>query len=274
MSAPGERDLTFVLYGLDHMSGHVLADVFAEKISKLVRGLKKIDKFENGGARFEYTVVDLKIGSTEFAVHEKPIGKKRAKVSPSQGLARVASSFAKNDYRNPEKFDVYIDILDGLCAKAGEKFKYGVVKSNPTNVDVRIDPYLGDILDKVRRELAESEAEKGTERLYFRGSAWGAFDGVLKEVDLRNQELRSGHLILSAGNRDIPCVIHVPIEEFREAIDARIIAEGDAIYDGRSAMPSRLEIRKIKRVRGDNFLRWGGSFDEFSRPPWDDEEAN
>lgn len=267
MSAPGERDLTFKLYGLDHMNGVVYADLFAQKVTKLVAGLKRIDREKNGGKHFEYTVIDLKYGSTELAIHQKFVGKKVARFSPSAELAMHAMRYSRSDYNAATEESCFVDVLDGLCSKAGEKFSYGVVTADQTGAQARVDPFLGRIINRIIAEKDATEEEVDREFTHFRGAAIGSFDGTIEEVDVRDREMRSGHLILSAGNYDVRCIFNVPIDEI--ALNRRVTVEGEAIYDGSSSLPTRIIVQKIT-LRSGSLRDWTVSSrgSDWSRPIW------
>ena len=119
--------------------------------------------------------------------------------------------------------------------------------------------------------------EEDTKRssTYYAGRAFDAFDGCIKEVDLRGSLWR-GKLVLTAGSKEIDCTFrNFTLDEVRSNLDQRIWAEGFAVYSEQSGLPQRLEISKMRpikvgadlgRWRGafspDETVEWGGTFDE------------
>jgi len=266
MSAPGERDITLKLYGLDHMNGEVYADVFAKKVSALIAGLRRIDKAKNGSRHFDYTVVGLKHGSTEFALHEVFVGAKRPKHSPSVELASSAARFARNDFNAAHESDAVVKVLYDLCQKAGERFSYGVLTADQTGAHARVDPFLGKIINQILLERSEISGDEDGDGAYFRGSSYGSFVGTIEEVDVRAGDLRSGHFILSAGSVDIRCIFEVPVEEI--LIQQRVLVKGEAVYDGTSSIPARIIIHEIEKISG-SLREWiGQGTGDFERPEW------
>ena len=266
MSAPGERDLTFKLYGLDHMQGHVFADVFAKKLAALIKGLRELDRAENGGRRFEYVIVGLEVSSAKVAIHEKRVVDKKVRKSPCAELVSVGRRVQLGETKFRDTSEPALITFEKLTKFHDKKFGYAtLVDDDPNNV-IRIDSFLDTRLAKVR--AAQQKTAEELAPTFFEGSAWGAFDGTIKEVDFRG-DVPIGHFFLSAGGKDIECIFHTPEAEIREALNQRSVIEGNAIYDGSSGLPARIEVRSIVTTRGYSILKWAGSFGEMEEPVWE-----
>lgn len=269
MAPPGGKDLTFKIFGLDSMSGEVFADVFAKKVSGIIRGLKKVDKLYNGGARHDYVVVGLKIGSTEIDFREKVISAKRIKKSPTSEFVAFGLAASRSQAVVPadDAQSEMLEMLKNLCKSASNRFDYATLK-NGTDDIIRVDKFLERQVDKIimaEQRLASIEPPR-----YFVGEAIGTFDGVIEAVDLKG-EAPDARLILSAGGKPIDCVLFgMDLDEVRQALGSRVAATGRAIYEGRTGLPSRLEIRKIKTYNDSDILSLHGSFMPAAMTFWDD----
>lgn len=84
---------------------------------------------------------------------------------------------------------------------------------------------------------------------YFAGSAYGAFDGRLGNIDYRGAAW-IGHLVLHGSNIEIECVFDKSKGE--DAINKhgnkRVSVTGRAIYTGDSRLPERIEVVDIETV--------------------------
>jgi hypothetical protein len=71
-----------------------------------------------------------------------------------------------------------------------------------------------------------------------------------------------GKLILSAGGREIDCVMNKDcVPEARGSFDKRVVIEGTAHYDGVSQLTSRIDVRTIRIISDKaDLLRWRGAF--------------
>ena len=89
----------------------------------------------------------------------------------------------------------------------------------------------------------------------------GEFEGVLKEIDSRGTMLR-GKLVLTPSDTEIDCVMNKDrVPEARDSFDQRVVIKGAANYDGRSALPARLDIREIRTIKqAADLTRWKGAF--------------
>ncbi len=106
---------------------------------------------------------------------------------------------------------------------------------------------------------------------WFKGVVIGHFDGILKVVDTRGA-IPQIKIKLLAGGKEIDCVCQKrELEALGEAPwDKRVHVVGNAIYDGTSGLPKRVEVRQIDLVKkGGDFSRWKGAFEPFTLPEWE-----
>jgi hypothetical protein len=164
--------------------------------------------------------------------------------------------------------------IASLANGADRIFSFAEVKGHPTNsmhapFVIRIDEFFEKRDRRALQEVIEASADR-----YFQGTALGAFDGILKAVDLPG-DIKQAVLLLSAGGKQIGCVVNtIAITELGDALDQRIIAYGTAHYEKHSGPPIRLDIRKLDIVRpGKGLHRWRGAFDirtdAHDRSGWD-----
>jgi hypothetical protein len=271
MSPPGGKDLTLKIFGLDAMAGEVFADVFAKKVTDIIRGLKKVDKLYNGGARHDYVVVGLKIGSAEIDFREKVISEKQIKKSPSTEFLAFGISASRSQSLVPsdDAQSEMLTMLKTLCKNASNRFDYATLRNGEEDI-IRVDKFLERQVDRIIRAELDTAASEPVK--YFVGEATGTFDGVIEAIDLKG-EAPDARLILSAGGKPIDCILMgLDLDEVRRALGSRIAATGRAIYEGKTGLPSRLEIRSIKQYgdRDDDILSLFGSFKPAPLTFWDD----
>ena len=109
------------------------------------------------------------------------------------------------------------------------------------------------------RVLAAAEqAAQDIPPKFYVGAAIGSFTGVIQAVDLKGDapEVR---LVLSAGEKSINCVLFgMDLDEVRAALGNKVSVTGRAIYEGRTGLPSRIEIRRIQRFTNNSILGRSG----------------
>jgi hypothetical protein len=260
MAPPGGKDLTYKIFGLDHMGGEVFADVFAKQVSSIVAGLEKIDKIVNGGSRHRYVVAGLEIGSAQIELREKVISESIIKASPCVKLMEVGYSAAsgKTFTPNTDEDDVSLKVLASISSRASKDFNYATLRSPIVEI-VRVDTFLNRQVQKIIQS-AQIAASSIASAFYI-GSAFGSFDGVIEAVDLKG-DAPAARLILSAGGKPIDCILlNLDISDVRSALGSRVSVSGRAIYEGKTGLPSRIEIRKVRRLLGGSIMDLCGNVD-------------
>jgi hypothetical protein len=256
------RDLTLTLHGLDEYNQAVDGEVFARKFAAFMRGLGKADAVANGERRHKFLISDLR-KNTATAVVREAIAKKGP--SPESGISYYVDGISSLYEGTPRAQSLprgLINDIASLTKGAGRAFSFAEVKGEPMSPTeapaiIRIDEFLE---NRARRILRDAIAAGAA--MYFQGTAFGSFDGVLKAVDLRG-DMKKAVLLLSAGGNPVECIVNiVAVTELGDALDQRVIAYGVAHYERHSGLPVRLDIRKIEIVKkGDGLGRWRGAFD-------------
>lgn len=260
------RDVTFTIHGLDKDDRAVDGSVFAKKIREIIAALSAADKQVNKAKRHRYMVVDLKIGSAEMTLGERAIS---ADAPPALTSVPVFLDAIDAVYRNNapafHRLNGLGSSIAKLCGDAGERYAFVEITSPRLSSPILIDERVS---RQVERLQAESVAELPVEML-FRGEAEDAFDGEIKEIDLRGK-LPKGKFILSGGKKEIDCVFpHFTVDQLRKLIDCRVWVEGLAIYDGVSGLPGRIEVHRAHPIHaGTGMTSWQG---KLSKPEGESE---
>ena len=255
--------------GADEHDTHVSAAVFAEKLGALVRALKAADLEVNGKKSHDYLIAQLKSSSPTALLYEVPLPN-----SPRFGLSSgigafdaCANSIVVGDAIGIQKYRRCASSIARLAQGAEKKFGYGEVWTANDNI-IRIDPFLAGKAS----EAGGVEKQKKTGQIsneWFRGTAEGSFIGELRAVDLRGA-LPSIKLVLSAGGKQIDGICSADdVEAIRSALNHRVRISGQAIYDGRSGLPARVQIRDISIIEpGVDFTRWKGTVERLASNEW------
>ena len=267
MTPPGGKDLSYKIFGLEHMGGEVIASVFAKQITDIVSTLRKVDKSENGGVRFDYTIAGLQMGSAQIEFREKLVSEKICKVSPVSKMLSVGAMVAGARAFVPtsDAEDEILRIYKKLSGKSEKDFNYAMMRG--ASVDpIRVDKFLNRQVSKVI-DAAKAAADAMPPK-FFVGNAIGAFDGVIEAVDLKG-DAPEARLVLSAGGKGIDCVLFdMPLENMQAALGNRVSATGRAIYEGHTGLPSRIEIRQISVIQNLPTKGLSGSLLPFEVSDW------
>ncbi len=158
-----------------------------------------------------------------------------------------------------------IDLIKSFSqlAKSDANFSHGEIDFAGDNI-IRIDDYLQ---RQTERAIERIEGAVDEPESHFEGVAFGAFDGVLKELDSRGTLVR-GKLILTAGGKELECIFNkddIPV--LRENFERRARIEGVAHYDGENLLPVRLDVKKIAPISQEGDLaRWRGALSGRRKP--------
>src|SRR5207249_2880555 len=157
-----------------------------------------------------------------------------------------------------------------LAKGSGRRFGYAELWTHDES-PFRVDEFLLEQTEAVIRP-PRYQPQLDTSQRWYKGVAHGAFEGEVKEVDLRGA-LPEVKLILTAGGKELDCVFRdVDVERIRETLNRRVRVEGTAFYDGSSGLPRRVEVSSIYSVeKPGDFTRWKGSFEAFVPPEWEDD---
>ena len=267
MSPPGENDLTFTLYGLPIHNGEVNADVFANKLKTLISALRKLDSSYNTKKQHEFLIHDMAFASASIMIRENRVKSKPVRQSPTKRFVQIGAMASENgSFRISTAAEEYaLKAYNALSKGAGDSFSYGVVDA-PAVHAVRIDRVLHSRVQDIISQ-AKSAAIDAPPR-YFSGTSYETYDGILQVVDLRGL-FPEGKLVLSAGGREISCVVpQAELETLRQGLGRRVLLSGKARHDGRSMLPTRIDVVSIKPISdGSNIVQFQGAMEDLEDDP-------
>lgn len=254
------EQITMKLYGLRHeRNGSVRADVFAKKLSQFVKGLQLADREVNGQKTLEYLIYDLQKSSAVAKCEEYQYSSQRVPEGSSikyfQSAVNALAQGKAVPQSTPTKLLAAIRDLSNGCDRF---FSHGEITTGKDGENVvRIDQFLNSQVKKAIEKLEDT----GKGSVLFSGVAFGNFDGVLKEVDLRGVVARA-KLVLTIGGIELDCICNeVTVDNLRECLDKRALVSAAAIYSGESKLPARLDIKKIQLLGASRGVsRWSGAF--------------
>jgi hypothetical protein len=250
MAPPGGTDLRFTVYGLDHHGNEVDGAVFAEKLKKLISGLKRLDAFYNTSGQHRFMIHDLEFSSATVMLREKVVKQHTVRKSPARRFVEIgAAASSGSDFKIENAADEFaLSTYRGLSSGAGKSFSYGVVSADDVT-PVRLDSLLQSRVERII-SVAVDAAEQAPPRFY-KGVALETYDGVMKLVDIRGL-FPEAKLILSAGGKEVSCVVpQEEVEILRRALGRRALVSGRAQHDGRSMIPERIDVTSIKLIDND-----------------------
>ena len=254
---PRRDEATLSIHGLDMDARVVRADVFVQKLRDLLSAFKAADKLANGKSTHDYMLSKLYDGSAVATVRERP-RKRGVSQSSIACFERVATAVYNGDRHEVGALDpAIVRKIEKLSQGASERFSHAEISFADDKV-IRIDDYLQHqaedaLLVPINAPVDEPQA--------YKGAAFGAFEGVLKEIDSRGTMLR-GKLVLEPSSTEIDCVMNKDrVPEARESFDSRVTIKATAHYDGRSNLPARLDVHEIRAISQEgNLARWKGAF--------------
>lgn len=159
-----------------------------------------------------------------------------------------------------------------MCRGAGSEFSH-IDLATDTGEQVRVDDFLYRQSERFLREIAAPPMIGASDILLpYVGQARDAFDGEIKEVDLRGS-IWHGRLVLSGFKRELDCTFHsMLIDQLRTSLNKRVWCERTAIYDGTSSLPARLEVDRIRDIPASGDLtQWRGKVTRSEPPDWGDD---
>lgn len=247
MAAPGGNDLTFTIYGLEHHGTEVDAVVFADKLKKLVSGLKRLDRDYNSANQHKFMIHDLEFASATVLLREKSMKTRAVRKSPSHRFAEIgAAASAGQSFPIENAADEYaLSVYKSLSSGAGKSFSYGVVSASEVQ-PVRLDRVLEDRVSQIIASAVDAASQAPLK--FFKGTAISTYDGVMKLVDIRGL-FPEAKLILSAGGKEVSCVVQKDnVEALRASLGERALVTGRAHHNGRSMIPERIDVTSIKLI--------------------------
>jgi hypothetical protein len=251
---PESKDLTLTLHGLDEFNHAVDAEVFASKFSAFMKGLASADIAANGSRRHKYLVSDLVKNTATAKVREQLVV---TGANPDSGINYYATGIGYILSRSPQRRllpDGIIKSAVVLGRDVGKIFKFAELKLGDKPIAIINGDFWTCAIEAQKIKANDNAALANR----FTGTAFGSFDGILEMVDLRHGS-KKAVLTLTAGGLEIQCDTSAmnSDEEVHPTLGHRAIVYGLAHYDGVSALPRTLEIRKIDVHKSDaDLVRW------------------
>lgn len=248
---------TLTIHGLDEDNKLVRAAVFAQKLRALISGLQQADKLANGKLLHDFIITEMRVSSAVVQIRER---QRTSEIPKHSGIAtyqRAVKAVYQGDKaaeRLPERL---VSSIAALSSGADKRFAHAEIGEGD-NI-VRIDQYM--FKQAVRAKQAAQLVAHASNAPFFSGAAVSSFDGVLQLLDSRGTALLT-KLTLTASGKEIDCVVnreHIP--EYRQFFEKRVLVEGQAHYNGRSAIPERVDAARIKELKASpDLVRWRGAF--------------
>lgn len=274
-----EDQLAFTLHPPQDVE-NLDAFVFSQKLSQLLSALAAADKAVNTKRANTYQIFKLKSSAPIIILNERTIGAQSNFIyqrnSAISAFGRCATGIVEGDVVVAQAYgDCARRIAKLSSGDAKGKFSYGEVWSQGGNV-IRIDSFLCRRAKEALRGEQALHAGFEIEPLkWFRGIIEGTFDGVLKAIDLRGAVPECALVV--GPESQIDCIFRegdLPTIGKALTARARVRLTGRAIYDGRSGLPGRLEIRGIELIDSDvDFLKWRNAFEPFPIEDWEDDNS-
>jgi hypothetical protein len=249
-----DDEVRLKLFGLAVHNGLVLADVFASKLKTLIDTLKKADRLANRRKSYDYLIVDLKANSAEAAIRESP---SIVATDRSSGVNYVHDAmgavYSGATALRALPLDLIEDLAD-LPKGTGQSFAHGEITFS-RGAPIRIDGFFAAQAQRALEPITQDALETP-----FNGASLSSFDGVVKELSHLGR-IVEGILTLTAGGKRISCTFDsADFPNLRDSFDRRARVEGMAYYTGESALPERLEVKRITLLKEKpDLLRWKGA---------------
>lgn len=271
---PRQKSMTLSIHGNQAAglpSHFVDVEVFNRKLRALITALKAADRVANlrRGVHSFY-VSRLETGSAIVEVTERPAATLPfIPFSSVDTVVNVAKAIEAGDF-SARANEELAKAIRNVAKGASNKFSYIELRDDiekPVRIDrlfeIRAERFFDLTVLKQSAVLAlpaTIEAEKlFAPPLFFAGASHDAFDGTLKEVDVRPEHW-TGKFVLTGSKREIDCVFKGPsLEDVQKYLDVRVWAEGLAVYTAQSGLPERLEIHRVRPMNTTSDLRrWRG----------------
>ncbi len=274
MADLGKGLLRFRAYGPSDGAGgpggEVSASVFASKLTALVRALRAADMAVNGGSAHEYTIAKLHTSDPTAILREVPSANFQGMFEPASGVeafsacveaVMIGSSAARN-------FGKCAAHIATLARPTKQGLAYSAVWTEEDK-SIRLDSFLSDRARAAVAPPSDQVAIMEGRHEWFKGVAFGSFDGSLDVVDARGA-FPQVQLTLTAGGKTIDCVCRAEdIGVIGASLKQRVRVTGRAIYDGTQGLPIRVEATEIAPVKGSSdFTRWRSAFEPFEPAEW------
>lgn len=214
------------------------AYVFQRTFNTVLHALKTADAIlHDKKHRSEFLISDLRMGSNVVSFYEQPRSSEKA----VDALRHVAGAVYRSEF---ERLVDNTKLAQSVVA-IGNAVNVNYPATAMFQADsIPLDGFFAKQADRLKKAMA-----KGVKSRFFAGSAIGAFDGTLGDIDYRGATW-TGHLVLPGGGVQIECVFDRSKGEdaFNPFGNKRVSVAGRAIYTGDSQLPERIEVTHIEEV--------------------------
>lgn len=243
------------IHGLPEYQEAVRADIFANKLTYLIRALRYADRHFNKKITHEYFVQSLSVGSAEAGLEEKQTIRTRPNHSSIEQLTNIVESIYNNESNVVDYPQGLLNNVFYITHGIDKSFSHAEISYSEKNY--RVDKYFR---SQVLRAIEQQKNPDTIRPKYFRGTSFGSFEGYLREVDLRGSA-KLAALITTAGEKEISCVIdRLDIDEIRNSLNRRVHVAGKIHYSGERMLPERIDVYKIRERKETGDLRkWVGA---------------
>lgn len=263
-----KQEFIAVVHGIKRPEDEIAlvpAKVFKAKLSDILGALSAADRSANDKAGFEYFISRLKIGSAEIGILERPKNPAVARASSISALMGCADAIYRGNFSAARQYDGVAKHLIKLCEGVTDKFEY-IEMSSLNSQPISVDGFFKGQVERFCAEVDHPDAAPS----FFRGQAFESAEGELKEVDFRGK-MRRGILVVSGSLKEISCVFTRTLtdDDILNHTNKRTWVEGNAIYSGESALPSRIEVTHMRPIKaqGDPST-WKGALNHFEVGDW------
>lgn len=257
-------------------SGEVSAAVFANKLATLVRALRAADTAVNGAPAHDYTIAKLQTSDPTALLREVPAPRFAGMFTPSSGIGAFSDCVEAVKIGSPKvkEYGKCAAYIESLARPSRKGLAYAAIWPNDENEEnaIRLDSFLSARARHVTAPTTPSDFGMDQAEPWFKGAAFGSFEGYLEFVDARGA-LPQVKLTLSAGGKVIDCICRAEdLETIGASLKKRVRISGRAIYDGTQGLPIRVEATEIAPVSsGSDFSKWRGAFEPFEVQEWGDD---
>jgi hypothetical protein len=253
------HEIRFTIYGAKSSGDRgalIPARLFKKKLDNLISALSVADRAENQKAVWELVISDLKVGSAEVALLERTTKKPSQVNSSIAPLVACANAVYRGNLDQARAFGDLTAKLRVLCEGIGSQFD---------RIEIALDGGVPIPMDDIfKRQIDGVFSNDNQEEIpsrYYTGQSIEEYDGVLGEIDYRSKLWR-GILVLSGSTSEIMCVFpgYANEDEINRYGRKRVWASGNAIYDGTSPLPVRLEVSALREIKAQsNTQNWRGA---------------
>jgi hypothetical protein len=215
------------------------ARVFQKTFNTVLHALKTADtELHDKAHRSEFLISDLRMGSNVVAFYEQP----RSTEMAIDALRHVAGAVYRSEFERLAE--------NSKLAKSVVAIGSAIDVNYPALAMFQADTIpLDGFFAKQAERLHKAMGASGAKSRFFAGTAIGAFDGTLGDIDYRGATW-TGHLVLPGTGAQIECVFDRSKGEdaFNPFGNKRVSITGRAIYTGDRQLPERIEVVGIEEI--------------------------